>query len=417
MKRHFFHISLLCTLMLSMLFPESTLSFYDKSGDNYGVNFNGSVNGGMGLARNPEDTYIYPDKDEKFWNSDIRLVADSFIGNTFKAEINVLQNIRSTPLLSIPGTRSGQLEVERSSLLFWDQYNTGNSQASLTVDTVNFSLGNDRNELIVGRQPINMSVTFYFTPNDFFAPFAPQNFYRVYKPGVDAVRYERSLADLSQLTLVGVLGYTEDPETGSGWSHDPDWDRTSLLGRLTRVMGDYEWGVLGGVYHQYSVFGLSLQGEIFDWLGIRAEGNYKASWKDNLSDGLELSAGFEHRFTGRLIARLEQMHNGMGYSSINEVYEALANDTLQSVYLGRDYTAFALNYEFTPLLVGDFLYLRNWTDSSHSFSLNSVYSLSDESELACTLTVPFGDRPDAGEIRSEFGTLPVRLSAEYRLYF
>ena len=411
------HFAALCALLAFMFSPEQSFSFYEKTGDNYGVNVNGSVNAGLGMARNPVDTFIYTSEEEVFWNGDLRLVADLFAGKKFKAEVNVLQNIRSTPLLTLPGTRSGQLEIERSSLFFRQQHDTGNSQASFTLDTVNFSLGDDASELIIGRQPINLSVTFYFTPNDFFAPFAPQNFYRVYKPGVDAVRYERRIADLSQLTIVGVLGFYEDSDTGSGWSRAPDWQRTSIIGRFTTVRGDFEWGALGGVLREYSVVGTSLQGEFFDWLGIRAEGNYKASWKEDLRNGLELSVGLEHRFSGRMIARLEQLHNGTGYSSIKEVNEALADGTMQSGYLGRDYTAFAVNYEFTPLLFGDFLYLRNWTDSSQSFSFNSVYSLSDESELACTLTIPLGDRPEEGGIRTEFGSLPARLSVEYRLYF
>jgi hypothetical protein len=79
----------------------------------------------------------------------------------------------------------------------------------------------------------------------FFGSFAPQNFYRVYKPGVDTVRFERQLANLSQLTLAGVLGYDRDPESDSGWSRSPDWDRTSVLGRYVMDAGGFEWGALG----------------------------------------------------------------------------------------------------------------------------------------------------------------------------
>ena len=397
--------------------PKVLWAFYESEGDNYGVSLRSSFNAGIGLARYPEDNFIYEDQDGILWNGDFRLLFDSYIGDYFRAEANVIQNIRSTPVLVLPGSRAAQQEVERSAIFFRQQHDTENTQAILAMDAGNISFGNESNELVIGRQPINLSVTFYFTPNDFFAPFAPQNFYREYKPGVDALRFERRLGDLSQFTLVGVLGYYEDPGSDSGWSRGPDWERTTLLGRFTKINGDFEWGLLGGTVSNLTVLGASLQGELFHWLGIRAEGHYQETWKDNLKDGLELSVGLEHRFVSSLTVRLEQMHNGLGYSSIREVDEAIMDSTLRSGYLGRDYTAFDISYEFSPLLAGEFLYLHSWTDSSSSFSLYGVYSLSDESELALTASLPLADGPDQNSINSEFGVLPSRFTVEYRLYF
>lgn len=102
----------------------------------------------------------------------------------------------------------------------------------------------------------------------------------MYKAGVDAARFDLRLSDLSQFTLIGVLGYHEEQDAGNGWSRAPDWGRTSLVGRLTRNRGDFEWGLVAGRVRDYRVFGASLQGDLFHWLGIRAEGHYQDTEKD-----------------------------------------------------------------------------------------------------------------------------------------
>lgn len=400
-----------------LLFRGTGTTFHVAEAADTSVSLRGVVSAGAGYAKYPEDNFIYDMNDNLLWSTDLRLLGEFTPGQFFKASVNILQNISSTQVASIPGTRGRQQEVERSSFFFLDEHETDNTRASLTLDQGSFSLGNVSNELTIGRQPVNMSVTFYFTPNDFFAPFAPQTFYREFKPGVDAVRYERRLADLTQLTLITVLGYFPDRSSDNGWSRAPDWQRTSILGRLTHIIGRYELGLLGGMLSDYSVAGASLQGDLFDWLGIRGECNYKDTWKDNLTDGLQISIGLEHRFSNSLIARIEQMHNGLGYASIDDVDEAFSDNSLRQGFLGRDYSAVALSYEFTPLFTGDFLFLNNWTDSSQSYSLYGLYSLTDESELALSFNFSPSEAPDLRSIHSEFGILPATVILEYRLYF
>jgi len=63
------------------------------------------------------------------------------------------------------------------------------------------------------------------------------------------------------------------------------------------------------------------------------------------------------------------------------------------------------------------LYLKNWSDDSYLVSFNAVYSVSDESDLALTATIPGGSEPDSGQIRSELGSLPVQFALEYRHFF
>jgi hypothetical protein len=400
-----------------LLPPGRAAAFYSAGSDTSRLSLRGTVNAGLGYADYPDDNFLYETAGETVWNADLRLLFTAAAGDALRAEANILQNIRSTPTAVLPGRNAGVREVERSSLFFLQQHEGDDSQAFLALDSGVISLGGPSAELLCGRQPVNLSVTFYFTPNDFFAPFAPQDFYREYKPGVDALRFEKRLADLTQLTLLGVFGFAAEPDSDSGWSRAPNWQRTSLLGRLTHIAGTCELGLLGGILPDNAVLGVSLQGDLLPWLGIRAEGHYRNTWKEKLQDGLRLSVGLEHRFSARLVSRVEQMHNGTGYGSIGEADVALRAGTLRTGYLGRDYTALAASYEFTPLLTGEFLYLHNWTDSSRSFSFYGLYSLSDESEIALTLHFPMGEEPDRRSLHSEIGAAPVRVALEYRVYF
>ena len=115
--------------------------------------------------------------------------------------------------------------------------------------------------------------------------------------------------------------------------------------------------------------------------------------------------------------RLEQFHHGQGYGSSEALSRALAAGSLQEGYTGRDYTALGASYEFSPLLTGQALLIANWSDHSQLLSLNGVYSLSDEAELAVTLSLPRGERAGGSSVGSEFGLAPTILACALRVYY
>ena len=403
---------------VSLLLPPSpTMGFYQAEAGDHTLHLTGSVSAGLGRALYPDVPQLYAERGDTAWSGDVRLLADAFKADTLRAGVNILQFYHSTPPFSRGGEVFDVRDVERSGLFFLSEHQGAHTQAGLVLDAFRLACGGGRNELVVGRQPVSLSVTFYFSPNDFFAPFAPQTFYRVYKPGVDALRFERRLSNLSQLTVIGVLGYERDPQADSGWSRSPDWDRTSVLGRYVLDAGGFEWGALGGVVRDSPVAGASLQGELFHWLGIRAEGHYLDSRQEDRAGGLMVNIGLEHQFSGNLTIRLEQMYNEGGYSSAAQAQADLLAGTGRSGYLGRQYTALNIGYEFTPLLRAEILHLRNWTDGSRATSLYGVYSLSDEAELALTVTIPAGDAAGGRTPPAEFGLQPVWCALVYRHYF
>ena len=395
-------------------FPATGQAFIEWQSEEGSVSLRGFTGLGASYSRNPEVSAFYDSQEDLFWDLDQRLLVAANYRENARFDLNVLQNLRAAPN---PGLGARPAGAERSGLLSWQQHESTNSEASLSVDTAAFHYVQGNTEWSLGRQPVNLATTMYFSPNDFFAPFAAQTFYRAYKPGVDSGRAEVRLGNLAQLSLVGVLGYAPESAVDTEWRNRPEWSRNSLLARLAVNRHDWEWALLGGSVRDHRITGGSLQGEFFDWLGIRAEGHYAAPERDGLSGGAEVSVGIEHRFADSLELRLEQFHHGQGSSTTETLNQALAAGTLREGYTGRDYTALGASYEFSPLLTGQALVIANWSDHSQLLSLNGVYSLSDEAELAMTLSLPRGDHAENSSIGSEFGLAPATLACAFRVYY
>jgi hypothetical protein len=114
---------------------------------------------------------------------------------------------------------------------------------------------------------------------------------------------------------------------------------------------------------------------------------------------------------------MEQFYHGKGSGSVSDYGITTAASQDDSIYLGRNYIALGIGYEFTPLLNAEMLAISNLIDHSYFLSCNSIYSLSDEAELAINLGAPFGKKPEDNDIKSEFGLYPYSANIEVRCYF
>ena len=392
-------------LLLALLAasPLPAAAFYEKGEGENNFEARGLVRLYGGVSQNPDIPVLYPVRDDGVMAAEARLIAAGRAGPHLAFDFNghLSGTYAGSNLLKTP-------EVERSGALEWTLHDGKRDTARFAIDQFFFTLSTGRFDLRAGRQPIGLATCFYFTPNDLFAPFAAQNFYRVYKPGVDAARLDLRVEALSQISLIHALGYAADPSGANGYAGAIDGGGATTIGRAAITFAHFEWALLAGKIKDDTVIGGSLQGELFSWLGLRAEGhrrgNAAGSW-------LEISAGVERRFPSSLTIRYEHFHNGAGASS-PAAYRFGATP-----YLGREYGALGFSYEFTPLLTGQLLALANWGDNSRALALQGVYSLSDESELALGLTVPRGEPATAAGIQSEYGSYPLSAYADFRIYF
>lgn len=352
----------------------------------------------------------------------IRLIGETFFGSSVLVSVHALQvvsNVSAQPVNAAAFNLIRTGERNRTAALRWNQA-TEDVSAFLELDQASVRVSLPPVDLTVGRQPINLATASLFTPNDFFAPFAAQAFFQIYKPGVDAARFDLELGPLSYVSGYAVLGYDHGPEPSA---KDPvSLDASSLLGRAVTVLGDFELSLLGGVVASRAVLGGGLQGELFDWLGVRGEGHVKLDEGGDLEREVLAALGIEHRFESSLFVRAEYYHNGAGAAGVDDYVETLLGGLGDLPYLGRHLLGAGASYELTPLLLGDLLALVNLVDGSALLNAYAQYSLLDEAELVVIASVPIGPGPRNltsifAEVPSEFGLYPVSVSVELRAFF
>jgi hypothetical protein len=398
------------TLIL-VVFPQPAHAFISWQNDDQTMELRGLLRGSGLALRNPDNQVYYNTRSVSGLAGSGRLMIDAGFDEQFSFELHAVQNYIPMELQTGGSNLAVLRDIERSDLLDWS---FNGRRAHLLIDRLNFQYDSGKLNLKIGRQPLNLASTFYFTPNDFFAPFAAQTFFRAYKPGVDAVRADIQLAELSQLSLISVLGYRLDAASDNGWSNRIDAARNSYIARASSVWGDFELALLVGSVRKDRIVGVDFQGELFDWLGVRGEGHVNFPDQAGQGQRAELALGLEHRWENSFTLRIEQFYHGSGASDSGSYN---LTGTMQGLYLARHYTAGGIAYEFTPLLNGDVTAIYNWVDNSALIALYLLYSLSDESELAMGSTVTVGSRPLATIINSEFGLYPASASVEFRSYF
>jgi hypothetical protein len=373
------------------------------------------------LNVNPDNKKFYANDNDLSAGGIGRLLLDTQIGEHVAIEFDGYQFIISNTASSVIPDSHGAfpVDMERSSALEWKQHDGQQTKASLAVDRLNLGLSHSNLDVTLGRQPVNLATVFYFTPNDFFGPFTAQTFYRVYKSGVDAARVEVQLGELSQLSLISVLGYDPDSSSSNGWSDNPALDRSSFLARIAATAFNFEWALLGGKVSNKDIIGASLQGDLFEWLGLRGEGHYSMPENNSINNYAEFTIGLEHKFPNDFDLRGEIFHHGSGADSTKDYDDSKLLAQCILPYRATWYTAIGVGYQVTPLLQIGGVAITNLVDGSNLLSFNSIYSLSDESELSFSFIIPIGKNTptNSNSIQSEFGLYPYSANIEFRRYF
>ncbi len=393
-------------LMILAIYPTQTVAFNEQQCELLSLDVRGLIRGFANASQ-------FPDQNVSGVAGIARIMVDGDINEHWGFEINAYQTYIPEALVTEQSRVGLPLSTERSA--FFEASFSDRDYVHLIVDRLALYWSNSVFDFTIGRQAINLATTFYFTPNDFFAPFAAQTFYRVYKPGVDALRLEIGLGEFSQLSLMSVLGYKLDAGSNTGWSNTLESQRSSYLVQWSSATGNMDTSLTLGRVKNKDIVGVALQGEFFEWLGLRLEGHHSDSRQENVGDYQQFNFGLEHRWENSLELRLELFYNGLGTDSISHYHEVSMMDS--AYYLARRYSALGGRYEITPLLIGEAVIISNFDDHSHLLSLNATYSLSDESEVVVNLNIPVGDEPANGLLKSEFGSYPTSLNVEARVYF
>jgi hypothetical protein len=273
-------------------------------------------------------------------------------------------------------------------------------------------------ELTVGRQAISFGSTFFFTPLDLVAPFAPTALDRRYKPGIDALRADAFFGVSGQATLV------------AAYAGDWELEGAILLARAKTTFGLFDLGLLAGLARRDLVVGLDSAGELGGF-GVRAEGTFTVPHQGS---GFGRAAlGVDRRVAGRLTLLAELYLQTLGATKPGD-YLALALDARhrrgELWALGRTYGALSASWELLPIVEVSLAAVANLADPSVLLSPTLAWSVADEAELVAGAFLTVGERPAARtpepsadpaalplEARSEFGLAPHGGYLGLKAYF
>jgi hypothetical protein len=308
----------------------------------------------------------------------------------------------------------------RTPWLAWGYWNEGSVHGEMGVDRLRVHRSFGPVDVSIGRFPVNHSVTFLFTPNDFFAPFSATTLNKTYKPGVDALRVNLGIGELSGFEFLAVLG---NDATGS-----PAWARSAVTARLDTVLLGFHGSIIGGKLAERWIIGGTLQGDIHG-IGIRAEGHFGMPDRDG--DGRT-----DGPLYGQLAARVEHgwpWHNlnlGAEYAFFSDGATAPADYLARAArlfpdelpYLGQHYAGLNAGLDLLPILNLGVVGLVNCLDGSGITTLSLTYNAANEVDLSLGMLAGWGYRPRARAdgtpyLRSEFGTTPIAAFLQTNVAF
>ncbi|MBI2821387.1 MAG: hypothetical protein HYX74_04130 [Acidobacteria bacterium] len=355
-----------------------------------------------------QETPLEDRRDAEFFS--LRLTARAELAPGALLEGHGVFNLLSPPLAGASRLASAP---SRSFLPLQDLL-LDDARASLfaSLDRLNVQIRAGPAKVVLGRQPVSWGVGYFWPAMDLFAPFAPQQVDRDYKPGVDAVRVTLPLGSYSEIdALAAVLGTS--------------LARDGAAGVLARIhLGAADLGVMGGRFHGDTVGGGFLAANV-KGTGVRAEAVWTRSGdpEDRLRGRERFwrgMLGVDRQLTPDFSLAVELAWNGYGTGSAD--YEGLltADRILRGEVnaLGRFYSGVSGSWRLHPLWNFSNAALVNWGDPSCLWVPALIGSTGNNSEVLLGGQFGFGARQQGTSLLgSEYGALSHTLFAGFKVYF
>jgi hypothetical protein len=278
--------------------------------------------------------------------------------------------------------------------------------ATVEIDRANIRLRLPKLDLVVGRQAITFGTTYFWNPNDLLTTFAPFEFDRDFKSGVDGVRAEIPMGEFSGLSLL----------YGAGDKFR--LNESALLARFFTNWLGFDLSLMGGRYREDGYLGMDFSGEIGPGIGFRGEVAQLFAEED--ADFVQVVIGADYRFSGGLYVSGEYYFSGWGTTHESRYVEKILSERFRQFDLfnvGRHYLGILGSYEVSPLLIVSLAFICNLTDGSLLVDPTLFYSLGDNAEVLAGMIIGEGSEPRGFDLESEYGSYPDFLFVEFKYYF
>jgi hypothetical protein len=320
---------------------------------------------------------------------------------------------------------------------------TNQSTATLIVDRLNVKLALSSFDLTIGRQPLNFSKGYFWSPLDVFLPFSPRTIDREFKSGVDAIRLDVPLGRASGINVIAAAGapltfdFATNQLVQSSRVFAFDAGSSAALARAFTDIGGFDLSLQGGsVYGGYHV-GAGVAGEVAT-LGVRAEATYffardtapldVPSQPSPVEVQLFRTAprflvGFERRFENSLYVSAEYLYNGVVPGNGDYYTPTLQLAFGETPDLSRHLAGVVVSYDIIPTLVARLAGVAGFAPGVSGLIAPSLdWSVAENADFQAGALVSLGRAPtfsaDAPPVlQSEFGSFPTAYYLFFKLYF
>ena len=373
------------------------------------TDFSGSLKAFV-ITQEPIDNGLFAAPEQSSLQMPLRLMWDQ----NLTQRVNFEAHLQLTPVLSTESLGSLRDASRRDPTYRFDDLKStlGNgAEKSLTLqnlDRFNVQVRLEQGDLTLGRQSIAFGNSRFVSPSDVFLPFDVKTLDQEYRRGVDAVRYQASIGDLSEIDIGFVMGSSAQSQTSAAFMQA----RTNVKGQ------DYQVTLID--YADQLLMGVGVEGSLGSsgyWAEVAAT--------QGSADYLRASVGVDFALNAFSLVMFEYHYNGPGAKEPEGYLAAQGSAAYDQggVYLlGRHYLAAGLQAQMNPLLSVSGQALMNLSDHSAFLSLATSYNASDNTYIDFGYYHFLGDAvvgaSDLGLMPgSEYGISPRSLYVSLRWYF
>ena len=395
------------------------------------VNFSGNIQTGYNFYDNYSFTPYFDKDTNKEYSAIARIILESKNYDNFLYEIHVLQAYNfSNVKTGISGRNLSMLSAD----LGKDRIKNTDESAHYYIDRANVKFTTKDLDIYFGRLAISFGKPRFWNLFDYYgSSYLNQD----YKSGIDAVRIDKSFGNFSGINIiVNKMNQINDSGNYLESSLAQSYQRIGLerkvgfLLRGYRTINDTDYALLYKSEPEGHLVGFEVDGEIgsvniyneitYLWGTdkIIMPGNYQGNLLKNYLTNV---LGINYRFNNNLQFTAEHLFNGLGDSNNLDASNIRYKNGLNSS-LNEHISGISFNYEFNPLLIGNYDAKIAWQDSSHQHNLTLTKSVTDNIDFILGSQINIGDRPSGSNwqnpnIQSEFGRLNNKYYLELKCYF
>ncbi len=287
------------------------------------------------------------------------------------------------------------------------------------LDRAFMALSLGRSELTIGRQAIGWGRGVIFEAVDIFAGFSPLESDREWRRGIDAVRGTLPMTDRISLEAVAAAGESLEASAFVGrlYGYGGNIDGELIFGKryqdhlyaatISSPVGNAE---VHGELALYKTPEILPEGGTFGKKDLVTKSVIGGSYSLNLGKGLLLVA--EYHYSGFGVGEIEEAGERLRQAAFRERY--LRGDMK---ILGRHACLVRATYGIGGIAPLDVTWIFSPVDWSGVFAPAVTWTFSDNVTFTAYMYLPYGKVPKGGEMRSEYGAVPVSGLVQMGFYF